>query len=246
MTRFFIPAEQINAKIITLKGTDRHHLLNVMRQEIGSRITVLDGKGAEYVAVIKEIGPDSVTGEIVAAVTRAAEPRLKIRLVQSLPKADKFELLLQKNTEIGIGVFQPVLTERSTIKLDPGTASKKEARWRKIIQEAAEQSGRQVIPHLEPVRNWPEVLAALPNGLSLIPWEGEREASLKKVLADRPELPESVTIFIGPEGGFSQAEVNDARERGALPVTLGPRILRTETAGLVVATALFYHYGDLG
>jgi len=246
MTRFFIPTEQISANTVILKGTDRHHLLNVMRRDIGSKITVLDGKGAEYVAVIKEIGPDSVVGEIVATVARAAEPRLKIRLAQSLPKADKFELLLQKNTEIGVGIFQPVLTERSTIKLDPGAAQKKEERWRKIIQEAAEQSGRQVIPQLEPVRNWPEVLAALPNGLCLIPWEGEQEASLKKILANTPEFPELVTILIGPEGGFSQAEVNQARERGAIPVTLGPRILRTETAGLVVATALLYHYGDLG
>lgn len=246
MTRFFIPAEQINANMVILKGADRHHLLNVMRQTVGSRITVLNGRGSEYVVVITEIGPEFVTGEIVETVTRAAEPRLKIRLAQSLPKADKFELLLQKNTEIGVSVFQPALTERSTIKLDSATAAKKEERWRKIIQEAAEQSGRQVVPLLEPARTWTEVLDHLPPGLVLIPWEGEREVSLKRILTGIPEALETITIMIGPEGGFSHAEVNQARDRGAVPVTLGPRILRTETAGLVVSTALLYHYGDLG
>lgn len=248
MTRFFIPAEQIQGNSIILKGSDRHHLLNVLRREAGSKITVLNGQGAEYEAVIREIGPDFVTGEIVTAITKATEPRVKIRLVQSLPKADKFELLLQKNTEVGVSFFQPVYTERSTIKLEPGTALKKEERWRKIISEAAEQSGRKIIPELEPVRNWNQVIATLSDRpcLALIPWEGERESSLKKVLEGNPGMPETVIIFIGPEGGFSQAEVNQARDKGAIPVTLGPRILRTETAGLVAATAVLYHYGDLG
>lgn len=248
MTRFFIPAEQIQDNTIILKGSDRHHLLNVLRREVGSKITVLNGQGAEYEVVIKEIGPDFVTGEIVATVTQATEPRLKIRLVQSLTKADKFELLLQKNTEVGISLFQPVFTERSTIKLEPAAVSKKEERWRKIISEAAEQSGRKIIPQLEPVCYWNQVMATLSDqpGLVLIPWEGEREYSLKKVLEETAGTPEMVTIFIGPEGGFSQAEVNQARDRGAISVTLGPRILRTETAGLVVTTAILYHYGDLG
>ena len=245
MTRFFIPAEQIKGNRVILTGDDRHHLVHVMRQEVGSKITVLNGRGAEYMAVIQEIGPDFVIGEIRETVARAAEPRLKIRLVQSLPKADKFELLLQKNTEIGVSVFQPALTERSTIKLDAATAAKKEERWRKIIREAAEQAGRQVIPLLEPVRTWTEVLNHLPPGLILIPWEGEREVSLKKVLTGVPESLETITVIIGSEGGFSQGEVDRARDRGAIPVTLGPRILRTETAGLVVATALLYHFGDL-
>jgi 16S rRNA (uracil1498-N3)-methyltransferase len=248
MTRFFIPAEQIQGNSIILKGSDRHHLLNVLRREVGSTITVLNGRGAEYEAVIKEIGPDFVTGEIVAIITKATEPRVKIRLVQSLPKADKFEWLLQKNTEIGVSFFQPAFTERSAIKLEPAAVLKKEERWRKIIREAAEQSGRKIVPQLEPVRNWNQVLATISEkpGLALIPWEGERECSLKKVLEGTAEIPETVTIFIGPEGGFSQAEIDQARNQGAVPVTLGPRILRTETAGLVVATAIFYHYGDLG
>jgi 16S rRNA (uracil1498-N3)-methyltransferase len=248
MTRFFIPAEQIKDNFIFLRGSDRHHLLNVLRREVGSKITVLNGRGAEYEVVIREIGPDFVTGEIVAVINRVTEPRIKIRLAQSLPKADKFELLLQKNTEIGVSSFQPMFTERSTIKLERGTILKKEERWGKIISEAAEQAGRKIIPELEPVRNWKQVMDTLSDqpGLILIPWEGERESSLKKVLEGTSETPEMVTIFIGPEGGFSQNEVNQARDRGAVPVTLGPRILRTETAGLVVATAILYHFGDLG
>lgn len=247
MTRFFIPSDQIQGNSVILKGSDRHHLATVLRREAGSRITVLNGRGAEYEVVIREIGPDCVTGEIVAEITRAAEPRVKIRLVQSLPKADKFELVLQKNTEVGVSLFQPVLSERSTIKLEPGMVSKKEERWRKIISEAAEQSGRKIIPELEPVCYWNQAIASLNKrpGLVLIPWEGERETSLKKVLDDTTGIPELITVFIGPEGGFSHKEVNQARENGVVPVSLGPRILRTETAGLVVTTAILYHFGDL-
>jgi 16S rRNA (uracil1498-N3)-methyltransferase len=247
MTRFFIPADQIQGNFIILKGSDRHHLVHVLRREAGSKITVLNGQGAEYEVVVKEIGPEIVTGEIIAEVAKATEPRVNIRLVQSLPKADKFELLLQKNTEVGVRFFQPVFTERSTIKLEPDTVLKKEERWRKIISEAAEQSGRKIIPELEPVRNWNQVMATFGErpGLILIPWEGERANSLKKVLEGYAGVPEMVTIFIGPEGGFSQTEVQQARDKGAVPVTLGPRILRTETAGLVVTTAVLYHFGDL-
>ncbi len=246
MTRFFIPTAQIQQNRITLTGNDCHHLAHVLRKNIGDEITVLDGKGQEYIAVITELNPDFIIGEIVESVTRNTEPRVNICLVQSLPKADKFEYLLQKNTEIGVSCFQPALTERSTIKLDTATALKKQERWGKIIREAAEQSGRKIIPRLEPVRNWPETLAALKSELLLIPWEGERESSLKDILSKRPKPPETIAILIGPEGGFSQNEVNQAREAGAVSVTLGPRILRTETAGLVVATAILYHFGDLG
>lgn len=246
MTRFFIPSDQIKGNQVFLSGDDQHHLLHVMRQTIGAEFTVLNGKGQEYLAVIKEIRPDLVIGKIVTLNDRETEPQVKIRLVQSLPKIDKFELILQKNTELGVSSFQPVITERSTTKIEPGSLVKKYERWNRIMKEAAEQSGRKIIPRLEPVRRWTEVLATIGSGLCLIPWEGEREQSLKQILVNFSNIPESVTILIGSEGGFSQAEVWQAREVGVVPVTLGPRILRTETAGLAVTSAIFYHYGDLG
>lgn len=247
MTRFFISSDQIKDNSVILKGEDRHHLLNVLRQGPGDEITVLNGKGEEYLVRITEATVDQVKGEIVKQMERQSEPRVKITLVQSLPKADKFEWILQKNTELGVSRFQPVFTERSNIKLDQAAQSRKLERWNKIIQEAAEQSGRQIIPVLEPIRRWSEMLAAYSGaGLVLIPWEGESGQSLKQVLERQPGIPGSVTVLIGPEGGFSLKEVEEAKEKGAIPVTLGPRILRTETAGLVVASALLYHFGDLG
>lgn len=246
MTRFFVSADQIKDNTVILKGEDRHHLLNVLRQGPGGEITVLNGKGEEYLVKITEVTADQVNGVIIKKVERQTEPRVKITLVQSLPKADKFEWILQKNTELGVSRFQPVFTERSNIKLAPEARERKIERWQTIIREAAEQSGRQIIPVLEPIRRWDEMLAGCNTGLVLIPWEGETVQSLKQVLERRPGLPEQVTVLIGPEGGFSLKEVEEAKRNGAIPVTLGPRILRTETAGLVVASALLYHFGDLG
>jgi 16S rRNA (uracil1498-N3)-methyltransferase len=246
MTRFFIPSEQILENIVILKGEDRHHLLNVLRQGLGAEITVLNGKGEEYLVKVTEVTSDEVIGEILKQEDRQTEPKVKITLVQSLPKSDKFEFIIQKNTELGVSAFQPVISERSTIRLDAGQALKKGERWQKIIREAAEQSGRQIIPELRSVQSWAKFLGAhRPPGLILIPWEGERERGIKQVLNEQKVAPETISVIIGSEGGFSQNEVEQAIQIGAVPVTLGPRILRTETAGLVVASTILYHFGDL-
>jgi 16S rRNA (uracil1498-N3)-methyltransferase len=246
MTRFFIPSRQFEENTVILQGDDAHHLLKVLRKKAGDEFTVLNGKGREFLARIKEIGPDSVIAELVEEITAPGESKVQINLVQSLPKADKFEWIIQKNTEIGVSRFQPVISERSAIKLDPVAAVKKGERWNKIIKEAAEQSGRKVIPELETVREWSKALPTLGRGLVLIPWEGESRYSLKQALEESGDFPETVTIIIGPEGGFSLNEVDQAREIGAVPVTLGTRILRTETAGLVVSSIILYHFGCLG
>ena len=245
MTRFFIPSSQIHADSVTLLGDDRHHLLHVLRKEVGAEITVLNGKGQEYRVRITQITPEAVLGTIIQSVAARTEPRVQITLAQSLPKADKFEWIIQKNTEIGVARFLPVQTERSAVRLDAATAAKKADRWRKIIREAAEQSGRQIVPELMPVAGWREVFARLPQGLVLIPWEGEKDCSLRGVLNEHRDGDANISVLIGPEGGFSLAEVDWARDHGARAVTLGPRILRAETAGLVVSAAILYHYGDL-
>ncbi|HOP75317.1 MAG TPA: 16S rRNA (uracil(1498)-N(3))-methyltransferase [Bacillota bacterium] len=246
MTRFFIPADHIRGDKVFLEGSDHHHLLNVLRKKVGDEITVLNGKGEEFLARVIEIKPSMVIAEIVTAMNRPAEPRVKINLIQGLPKADKFEWIIQKNTELGVSRFQPVITERSTIRLDAEARTKKWERWSKIIKSAAEQSGRTIIPELEMVKDWELAIRNLRPGLTLIPWEGETERSLKSVLEAEKVLPTEVNVIIGPEGGFSIQEINEAREYGAIPITLGPRILRTETAGLVAATSILYHFGDMG
>jgi len=244
MTRFFVLKSQIEDKFVYLNGADQHHLCKVLRKKIGDEIGILDGQGSEYRARISRIESELVVAELLETIIRPAEPRVKLKLVQSLPKAEKFELVLQKNTELGVSCFQPILSERSNLKLDLKALAKKSERWQKIIKEAAEQSGRQIIPELLPVLNWEKLLTLPQTGLVLIPWEGERECSLRQVLEAQTELPEQVTVLIGPEGGFSLAEIDQAKVYGAIPVTLGPRILRTETAGLVVASCIFYHFFD--
>ncbi|HOJ77818.1 MAG TPA: 16S rRNA (uracil(1498)-N(3))-methyltransferase [Bacillota bacterium] len=246
MTRFFIPSSQINGNQVVLEGSDHHHLLNVLRKKVNDQIIVLDGKGQEFLVRITELSPLKAVGEIVELIDKPTEPRVRITLVQSLPKADKFEYILQKNTELGVARFQPIISERSTIRINEESRMKKWERWHKIIKEAAEQSGRKVIPELEMVQNWKDALPRLRSGLVLIPWEGEKTRSLKAVLEAEKVVPEEVSLIIGSEGGFSLEEVKEAQARGAIPVTLGPRILRTETAGLVAATAILYHYGELG
>ncbi|HEY8463086.1 MAG TPA: 16S rRNA (uracil(1498)-N(3))-methyltransferase [Bacillota bacterium] len=245
MTRFFIPTSQIRGNEVILEGADHRHLVKVLRKTVGAEIQVLTGKGEEFKARIIAIGPDRTVAELDESIRRQTEPRLKIRLVQSLPKAAKFEWIIQKNTELGVSSFQPVLSERSLIRLERDTKVKKQERWQKIIKEAAQQSGRQIIPDLQPVLEWEEFIAAFPAGLVLIPWEAETGQSLKTVLKSFEILPEEITVIIGPEGGFAQNEVEQVRQLGAIPVSLGPRILRTETAGLVAATALLYHFGEL-
>lgn len=246
MTRFFIPSSQIKGKTAVLNGSDFHHVLNVLRKQVGDEIHILNGQGGEYSAIIKEIRPDEVVAEIQIQMEKSTESRVKINLIQGLPKADKFEWIIQKNTELGISSFQPVLTERTAIRLDSGSRLKKKERWETIIKTAAEQSGRQVIPKLEMTLDWTKVLAQLEPGLTLIPWESEEECSLKDVLDKQKRIPETINLFIGPEGGFSLKEVKDVRGRGGIPVSLGPRILRTETAGLVAGAAILYHFGELG
>jgi 16S rRNA (uracil1498-N3)-methyltransferase len=246
MTRFFIPTGQFQEQTVTLTGADAHHLCKVLRARTGDEIIVLNGKGREFQARITVIAADMVTAEITGIIERNTEPKLRIMLVQSLPKLDKFEFILEKNTELGVAVFQPLITERSLIKLDGKSLPAKMERWRKIIQSAAEQSGRQILPELKAPLGWAAFRRQFPSGLILLPWEGEQTQSLKAVLERQAPGLEQTTIIIGPEGGFSLYEVEQAQAAGAVPVTLGPRILRTETAGLVAASAVLYHFGEMG
>jgi 16S rRNA (uracil1498-N3)-methyltransferase len=246
MTRFFVPTAQIRDGLVYLEGSDHHHLQTVLRRKVGDELQILNGKGEEWTARIVEMTAQTTIAKLNGSTGRPTEPRLKLNLVQSLPKADKFEWIIQKNTELGVSRFQPLLSQRSLIKLDMVARAKKQERWQKIIQEAAEQSGRGIVPRLKPILEWRQFIAQFPAGLVLLPWEGERERSLKDVLTPLTDLPEQISLIIGPEGGFAQTEVADLQELGAISITLGPRILRTETAGLVAAAAVLYHFGELG
>lgn len=238
MPKFFVKSEDINDHTVTLDGENANHIGNVLRAKTGDIITVCDGEGRDYECEITEITKKSVTAKITDIFTNDNEPHIKITLYQGLPKADKMELVIQKCIEIGVDRIVPVKTEHTVVKLE-GKEDKKLMRWNKIAEAAAKQCGRGKIPVVDKVMTFKD---AIDEGSSLdgsiIPYERERENSLKSFAKEFKG--KSIGIFIGPEGGFSNDEIKYAVNKGVKSVTLGKRILRTETAGLVASVILLY------
>jgi len=249
MHRFFIPREWFDQEKVAITGRQVHQLKDVLRLVAGDRIIVLDNTGWEYEVELERVNRHYVSG-VVREVRLAAEPRTKVTLYQALLKGNKFEFVIQKGTELGVACFVPMICQRCVA--GNRVSEKNMERWRRIIIEAAEQSGRGKLPELQPELPFEEACRSA-SGFSLLAWEGERALGFRSALRgeiNRQRIiseknPSSVNLFIGPEGGFSSAEVEFARRCGIVPVTLGRRVLRAETAGLVAASAIFYDCGDL-
>lgn len=247
MHRFFIEPSQIQDGKIYVEGADVNHIKNVLRMKPGDQVMISDGEGNQYLCALDfyalELpGAKRVWFRIVDTWKENRELSSKIYLFQGLPKSDKMELIIQKATELGAYELIPMATGRTVVKLDEKKAEKKLQRWNAIAESAAKQSGRSRIPCVREVMTLSEALAygeAL--DVLLIPYEKAEgmEATRRAVESIRPG--QSVGIFIGPEGGFEEAEVRQAMACRALPVTLGRRILRTETAGFVVLSILLFH-----
>lgn len=238
MHRFYVPPKNIRDNIVLLPAEHRNHIKNVFRMKPGDTCIVFDGTGFEYEVCLEKIYPEP-EGKIINRLKANTPNKVKITLVQGIAKGEKMDLIIQKCSEIGVDVFVPCRCERTIIKLDQAGATKKQERWQRIAQAAAEQSHSTTVPIVEPVADFAAVLKQIKSGqLALIPWEGEKSTSIKKIL--RNTAKDSITIFIGPEGGFSEQEIAGAKEAGVIPVSLGPRILRTETAGIVVAAIVRY------
>lgn len=229
-----------------IKGDDVNHISKVLRLNTGDDILVCDGLGVDYVSRIDEINKKEVLCDIIDKFDNLSEPPLKITLFQGLPKAQKMELIIQKGVEIGICRFQPVITQRVVVKTEGKDISNKLERWRRISEEAAKQSNRGIIPEiLEPITFNEAVQELKKMDLSIIPYEKENANSLKKVLQGNKSA-QNAGIFIGPEGGFDESEIKCSIEHNIIPVTLGPRILRTETAGIAASSMVLYEIGDMG
>ncbi|HEY8346615.1 MAG TPA: RsmE family RNA methyltransferase [Symbiobacteriaceae bacterium] len=242
MTRFFV--ERVEGDRVRLDKEDSHHLLRVLRARVGEPFTVLCG-GMEYHCRLVGHHEGYAHGEVVETRPATGEPAVHITLFQGLAKGDKLETVIQQGTQLGINEFVPVVTSRSVVKLEPRKAAERVQRWRRIAREAAAQSRRGAVPHVRDVEHWHHVVTQSRHyDLALVPWE-EGGEPLRSVLADVP-APRRIAIFIGPEGGFAPEEISLAREHGARPVTLGPRILRTELAGLVAAAVTLFTLGELG
>ena len=242
MHRFFIQHSQIQGSRLYVEGTDVNHIKNVLRMKRGDQVMVSDGEGMQYLCALESFADGLVWFEIVDTWKENRELSSKLYLFQGLPKSDKMELIIQKATELGVYEVVPVVTGRTVVRLDEKKAQKKTARWNAIAESAAKQSGRSRIPRVREAMTFSEALASAGElDVLLIPYEKAEgmEATRQVIEGIRPG--QSVGIFIGPEGGFEEAEVEQAVALGAAPVTLGRRILRTETAVFVMLSMLLYH-----
>ena len=243
MYQFFVEPSQIQDKRIVITGNDVNHIKNVLRMMIGEEIAVSNGiDGKEYRCGIEELGEDQIVCTLRFIKEDGVELASQIYLFQGLPKADKMELIIQKAVELGVHEVIPMATKRCVVKLDEKKAVSKINRWQGIAEAAAKQSKRGVIPQVHSVMNMKEAVAyAGEMEVRLIPYELAEDMTHTKQLIEQVKPGQKVAIFIGPEGGFEEAEVQMALEAGIEPITLGRRILRTETAGFTILSWLMYH-----
>ncbi len=243
MHRFYIEALQVNQGRLTLPPEVAHQIARVLRLRPEEAITLFDVSGIDTTARLTTVSSERVEAQVVAQTPNLAEPRVKLTLCQALLKGERFEVVLQKATEVGVSAFVPLVSKRVIPRDVTGVEQARYPRWRRIIREAAEQCGRGRVPELRPPLSLQDALRQA-RGLVLLPWEEERSLDLRDVLRGR--TAQEVTVFIGPEGGFEEAEAQQAHEAGAQVVSLGRRVLRSETAGVVAAALVLHALGDLG
>ena len=241
MANFYIDKNDITENCATITGEEAQHISRVLRMKKGDNVTLCDGEGMFYEATLTDFSDKSVVAEITSSRRAETEPEVKLTIFQGVPKNPKLETIVQKLTEIGAVRIVPVDTKRAVAKLDK---SAKVDRLRKIAREAAKQSKRGIVPEVMDAMSFKNaVKRAREADLSIIAYEEEVETSLKMALAGK--TPKTVSVMIGPEGGFEKDEVEFARENGLISVTLGKRILRTETAPLVISAAVLYELGEM-
>ncbi len=241
MHRFFADPSQIKEKEIILTGTDVNHIRNVLRMHIGEEILISNGQGTDYHCRLENIDETSVTASVMWRLDGNAELPVTITLFQGLPKGDKLEFIIQKCVELGAVRIVPVRTRRTIVKLDAKKEQAKRKRWMGISESAAKQSGRGIVPEVGQVMDFSEaVKEAKSMDVCLIPYELAKGIEHTREVCTAIKPGQSVGIFIGPEGGFEEEEVSMAIEAGAIPLTLGKRILRTETAGMALISVLAY------
>ncbi len=248
MRRFFVEPGTLAGDDVTLDGDLAHRLTRVLRLRPGAEVALFDGSGAEARVRIERVDVRTVDARVVERYDGAPEPRVRVHLYQSITKGERFEWLLEKGTEIGVARFVPLIAARAVVTTK-GEGNRAQ-RWRRIVVEAAEQCGRSAVPEIgEPIR-FGAALASAP-GVRLLPYEAADHLAPSVQVALNADIDtlfalSEVSAFIGPEGGFEAAEVAAAEAAGAAIVTMGERVLRSETAGLVAATLVMQAVGELG
>jgi 16S rRNA (uracil1498-N3)-methyltransferase len=256
MHRFFVDPDLLKGmEHVTLPEKLAHQVRDVLHLGVGEQLTLLDNSGGEVLAEVAKSGRGGVEVRLLERHAGRPESPVRVILCQGLLKSARFEWILEKGTELGVSTFAPILCRRSMAGLEDAGPAKIQ-RWQRIIQEAAEQCGRSRLPALAPIRPLMHALNDIPPGaLALIPWEEEHATSLREALtafaepgdpsAGQPASPLTVILFIGPEGGLMAEEVKLAQRHGVRPVSLGPRILRAETAALAAVASVMYQLEQL-
>jgi 16S rRNA (uracil1498-N3)-methyltransferase len=241
--RFFVSPASISGDRVTFDAAQAHQLRNVLRLRPGAQVIVLDNSGTEYEVVLTALKHDTALGQVCARHLSKAEPRASLTLYQSPIKGDRFEWVLQKGTELGVSAFVPLICQR-TILRDPLRLGKKGPRWERIVQEAAEQSHRARLPRLLPPLPFPDACreSARETGLRVLLHAGASGAGLAALLSPNADR---MALLVGPEGGFSPEEISLAQACGIQPVSLGPRILRAETAGIAASVIVLSALGEM-
>ncbi|GFO56530.1 ribosomal RNA small subunit methyltransferase E [Geomonas sp. Red276] len=247
MRTFFLGDHAVNGDLVTVTGELYRHMARVLRLKAGDEVALTSHDGSRLFGAIEEVAAKEL---IIRIGTREhfheGDNAIKVTLYQGLPKGDKFELILQKCTELGVAEVVAFEGERSVVKLTRERGASKLERFQKIAQEAARQSGRPSVPAVRIEGKLGEVLRGADQAVKLILWEEEQGNRLKEAFEAVHEIPDSVAVVVGPEGGLSPEEVAVAKSCGFVPVSLGKRILRTETAGLAMLAILQYQWGDMG
>lgn len=243
MHRFFIPAENIRSGTVHITGNDARHLTRVLRLGSGDRFVAVGPGGEEYLAEIYLVADGRVAGRVLREQAGGGEPPLRVTLLQAVVKGEKMDLVVQKATELGVARIVPVVTERCVVRLEGERAPARRERWQRIAQSAAAQCQRSMVPLVTAVHDLAAALA-LQAGPLLVAWEGGRTHSLRAALDGL--TGRELALLVGPEGGLDPAEVDLALTAGAQVVSLGPRILRAETAAIALLAAVMYRLGDLG
>ena len=241
-----MPPGAIEGVEVALPPELARRLATVLRLKRGDRVVLADGRGRDCEAEITALTARSGAATVVLERPSPPEPGVELVLYQSLVRPQRFELVLEKGTELGVARFVPLASGRAQVKAEGG--SQRAERWRRIVTEAAEQCGRGRVPAVDPPLAFPEAVRTAP-GLLLLPWEEESASGglgLRSYLRSVKPEPTIVSVFIGPEGGFSAEEAALARDAGCVAISLGPRILRSETAGIVAAALVMHELGELG
>lgn len=241
MSRFFVPPEKIKGKNIFLDGKEAHHILDVMRLKELDKVVTFDGTGREYIGFVKEVKRRSLAIEIIETRTPLNKQASKITLIQAIPKKDKMDYIVEKATELGAFAIMPVAAARTVPDWDQAKKDANRQRWQRIAQEAAKQCGRVEVPEINQVQGVKEAIAAVSEcDLKLIAALSDEAVVLKKAL--NSFQGGRVVIAIGPEGDFTAEEIKNAQDAGFRLVNLGPRVLKSDTAGLAVLSILNYEF----